>query len=223
QKSATKGIRCDSWRSKSALIGVAIIAVVNRTMPPLATLGLIVLSFCGVVLVVTRGDISGFLDTPQHYAANLLILLGMTSWMVYTFGAVRFTTWSPLRYTTLTMCLGAITILTINAALFATHAIAVPSLDDIFFVVPHVLYMGLVAGMAGVLCWNIGNKLLPPLNAALFLNLVPLVAFAVSALIGILPTHIQIIGACVTVSALVLNNFYHRLPVRQPDMASSQQ
>lgn len=201
------------------LIGVLILAVVNRTLPPLATLGFIVLSFCGVVLVATRGDIAGLLNAPQSYAANLLILLGMTSWMIYTFGAARFAGWSPLKYTTLTMWFGLTTIVAINAALFATHAIAVPSIDDLVFIVPHVLYMGLIAGMVGVLCWNIGNKLLAPLNAVLFLNLVPLVAFVVSAVLGVLPTHIQIAGACITAAALIGNNLYPRLvKLRAPAM-----
>lgn len=202
------------------LLGVLILAVVNRALPPLATLGFIVLSFCGVILVVTRGDVGGFLNAPQNYAANLLILLGMTCWMIYTFGAARFATWSPLRYTTLTMCLGLTTILAINAGLFAVNAIAVPSAADLVFIVPHVLYMGLIAGMVGVLCWNIGNKLLAPLNAALFLNMVPLVAFAVSALLGVLPTHIQIFGACVTIAALIGNNLYPRLVMRRTPTVS---
>jgi len=193
------------------LLGVMILAVANRTLPSLATFGFIVLSLCGVIVVVTRGDIAGFLDAPQSYVANLLILLGMTSWMIYTFGAARFTTWSPLRYTTLTMCLGLTTVIAINAALFATHAIPVPRAADLIFIVPHVLYMGLIAGVVGVLCWNIGNKMLAPLNAVLFLNMVPLVAFIVSALLGVLPTSIQIIGACITVAALIGNNLYHRV------------
>lgn len=201
------------------LLGALILAVVNRTSPSLPTLGFIVLSACGVVLVVTRGDIGGLLNRPQNYAANVLILLGLTCWLIYTFGAARFTTWSPLKYTTLTMWFGLTTIVTINAALFATHAIAVPSADDLVFIVPHVLYMGLIAGMVGVLCWNIGNRLLAPLNAVLFLNMVPLVAFVVSAVLGVLPTHIQVVGACITAMALIGNNLYPRLAkLRAPAM-----
>jgi len=34
---------------------------------------------------------------------------------------------------------------------------------------PHLLYMSLVAGFIGVLSWNMGNKIITPLNGVLFI------------------------------------------------------
>jgi len=82
-------------------------------------------------------------------------------------------------------------------------------------VIPHLIYMALVAGLMAVLCWNIGNRIITPTNGVLFMDVVPVTAFLVSALNGVLPTHMQIIGAAITATALVLNNLNQRKMARQ--------
>jgi drug/metabolite transporter (DMT)-like permease len=192
------------------LLGVLIHSVIRRALPPRWTILLVLLSFSGVALVVTKGDIGGLLREPQHYSASALIIVGMICWLVYTFGAARFTTWSPLKYTTVTMCLSLLSMIAIDVVLLSTRVIALPSPSDLVFITPHVLYMSLIASLIGVLCWNLGNKILTPLNGVLFMDVVPITAFAVSAMTGVLPTAVQIVGACITGSALILNNLYLR-------------
>jgi drug/metabolite transporter (DMT)-like permease len=75
--------------------------------------------------------------------------------------------------------------------------------------------MALVAGAIAVLSWNMGNKIITPVNGVLFMNVVPVAAFAVSALSGIVPTPVQLAGAAITVAALVMNNLYQRQRVRR--------
>lgn len=145
-----------------------------------------------------------------NYSANALIVLGMALWLIYTFGAARFVRWSALKYTTMTMLFGLITIIAINAILALTHTIVLPGPADLLFILPHVLYMGLIASVVGVLCWNLGNRILTPLNGVPFMDVVPITAFTVSAITGVLPTRVQIIGACITGGALILNNLYLR-------------
>lgn len=192
------------------LLGVLINSAVQRVLPPRCTLPLVLLSFCGVALVVSKGDVGALLREPQHYAANALIVLGMVCWLIYTFSAARFTTWSILKYTTVTMWLGLTTIVAVNLVLFATRAVPVPSVADVASIVPQLLYMSLIASCIGVSCWNLGNKILTPLNAVLFMDVVPITAFIVSAAAGVIPTQLQIVGACITGAALVLNNVYLR-------------
>ncbi|MBR0895764.1 DMT family transporter [Bradyrhizobium tropiciagri] len=192
------------------LLGILIISVVSRVLPPLVTLSLVLLSFCGVALVITRGDLGGLLREPQNYSASALIVLGMIFWLVYTFGANRFAKWSALKYTTVTMSLGLTTVIAINAILVLTQAIALPTAADLLAVAPHLLYMSFISSVAGVLCWNLGNRILTPLNAVLFMDVVPITAFIVSAITGVVPTRAQALGACVTGAALILNNLYLR-------------
>jgi hypothetical protein len=42
------------------------------------------------------------------------------------------------------------------------------------------------------------------------MDVVPVTAFAISSAQGNLPTHIQVAGACLTATALILNNLYVR-------------
>ncbi|WP_066511956.1 DMT family transporter [Bradyrhizobium macuxiense] len=192
------------------LLGVLIISITRRVLPPIPTLLLVLLSFCGVALVITKGDIGGLLREPQNYSANGLIVLGMILWLIYTFGAARFVHWSALKYTTMTMVLGLSTIIAINAILVLTDTIVLPGTADALFILPHLLYMSLISSVVGVLCWNLGNRILTPLNGVLFMDVVPITAFTVSAMTGVLPTRVQIIGACITGGALILNNLYLR-------------
>jgi drug/metabolite transporter (DMT)-like permease len=150
------------------------------------------------------------LHEPQDYAANALIVLGALCWVIYTFGASFFKQWSPLRYTTMTIWLGLTTIIALNVALFAVHAVAVPTLAEVGAIAPHLLYMGLGAGFIGILSWNLGNRILTPLNGVLFMDVVPLTTFIVSALAGVIATPIQIAGGGMTCAALILNNLYLR-------------
>jgi drug/metabolite transporter (DMT)-like permease len=70
--------------------------------------------------------------------------------------------------------------------------------------------MSVIAGFVGVLGWNFGNKYLGPLNGVLFMDVVPVTAFVISALTGVVPAGMQFVGAALTALALVFNNLYLR-------------
>lgn len=197
------------------MLGLLVNSIVRRVLPPLYSFLFILLSFCGVALVVTKGDVAGLLHEPQDYLANALIVLGALCWVIYTFGATFFRQWSPLRYTTLTIWLGLTTIISLNVVLFAVHWVALPGAAALAGIVPHLIYMGLGAGFVGILCWNLGNRILTPLNGVLFMDVVPLTTFIVSALAGVIATPMQIAGACLTGAALILNNPYLRHRARR--------
>ena len=196
------------------MLGLLVNSVVRRILPPLYSFLFILLSFCGVALVVTKGNIAGLLSEPQDYSANALIVLGALCWVIYTFSASFFPKWSAFRYTTMTTWLGLTTIVAVNLLLFAAHAVPVPSAAALLAIVPHLLYMGLIAGFVGILCWNLGNKILTPLNGVLFMDVVPVTTFIVSSIAGVIPTRMQLAGACMTGAALVLNNLYLRRRLR---------
>ncbi|MCA8098362.1 DMT family transporter [Burkholderia contaminans] len=197
------------------MMGLLLNAVVRRVAPAPVSVLFVVLSFTGVALVITRGDVIAALNEPQHYAANALIIVGALCWVVYTFGAARFTRWSALKYTTFTTWLGLTTIVAVNLLLIVTHRIAAPSLAAVHAVLPHLAYMGPVAGFGAILLWMTGNRILGPMNGVLFMDIVPITAFAVSAFMGVVPNHAQIAGAALTGAALILNNLYLRRRARR--------
>ncbi|WP_414447857.1 DMT family transporter [Burkholderia sp. 22PA0099] len=201
------------------MMGLLLNALVRRTAPPLPSFLFVVISFTGVALVITRGDFLAALAAPQHYAASGLIVLGAFCWVVYTFGSAYFTRWSALKYTTVTTWLGLTTVISVNVLLVVTHAVAAPTLTAWWTITPHLIYMGPIAGFVAILCWISGNRILGPMNGVLFMDVVPVTTFAVSALTGVVPSGAQILGAAITASALVLNNLYLRRRARR--MAAS--
>src|SRR5579871_3993824 len=54
---------------------------------------------------------------------------------------------------------------------------------------------------AAVLLWKLGNKILTPLYGVLFMDVMPITAFAVSVLSDPVPARVQVLGACITRSA----------------------
>lgn len=193
------------------MLGLLVNWVLRKVVPPSYSIFFIALSFCGVALVVTKGDVGALLSAPENFSADILIFLGALCWVLYTIGGSFFPSWSPYKYTTVTTGLGLISVLFINIVLWLNGTIAIPSAQQLNMVAPHLAYMAFVAGFVGVLCWNIGNKILTPLNAVLFMDVIPLTAFLISAAQGVVPAHVQIIGASLTGIALVCNNLCVRM------------
>lgn len=199
------------------MLGLFVVWTLRKIRPPLLSFGFISLSFFGVVMVITKGNFNALISEPSNFAANIPLILGALCWVVYTVGATYFPQWSAYRYTTLTTLLGLTTVFVVVIVLACLGIIPRPSFSATLTVAPHLLYMALIAGFVGVLCWNIGNKIITPLNGVLFMDVVPITAFTVSTLSGVVPDSMQITGACLTASALVLNNFYQRLSMKNKE------
>jgi drug/metabolite transporter (DMT)-like permease len=183
---------------------------VYRTKPSPASCAFILLSALGVLLVVTDGRLGSLLSRSSNFRADALMFAGVCCWVVYTYGASAYPQWSPLKYTTISIGLSLTSMCAINAALFALGIIPIPSPATIAAVSPHLAYMAFVGAGIGVLSWNLGNKLLTPLNGVLFINIVPITAFVISALMGRPPSQMQVFGAALTCIALICNNLYAR-------------
>jgi drug/metabolite transporter (DMT)-like permease len=66
---------------------------------------------------------------------------------------------------------------------------------------------GIVISM---ICWNAGNQRIGPLNSVLFLNLMPVITFAIRAAQGARFQPVELLGAALVISSLMANNFYLR-------------
>ncbi|MDR3440145.1 DMT family transporter [Telmatospirillum sp.] len=215
QLSGSEGaLTASTMLATQPMLGLLVNWLLRKVVPPAYSFLFILLSFCGVVMVVTKGDVLALMREPQNFGANALMLLGALCWVVYTVGASFFPKWSPVKYTAYSTLLGLTSVITLNGIFFITGVVPVPSTEAITSVLPHLGYMAFVAGFVGVLCWNIGNRILTPLNGVLFMDVVPLTAFAVSAMQGVVPVHSQIVGAGTTGLALICNNLYLRYRTR---------
>jgi len=188
---------------------------IKRVPPRPLSFAFLTLSFVGVLLVVTKGNLDEAQRSTRHLVAAAIIVAGALCWVIYTIGGTFFTGWSPYRYTTLTTLLGLPGLIAINVVLVVSGHIAIPGPSQLKIAAPYLLYTAFVPGFLGVLFWNIGIRIVTPVNGVLFMDVIPVTAFAISAFQGVVPVRAQIIGVACTASAIIMNNLYVRSYARR--------
>ena len=179
------------------------------TKPARFTLGCIGLALLGVVLVVTKGQLT-FGQGDAELAGSALVLLGGLCWVVYTLGTPRLEGWSAWRITVLTMIPGGLTSLLITALLMGNGLLSLPDPHAIWSVRWELSYLSIGGVLVGMLAWNFGIRRVGPLNATLFINFMPVMTFAFRGFQGYRFAPIELLGAGLVVTALVANNFFLR-------------
>ncbi|WP_226528763.1 DMT family transporter [Metabacillus niabensis] len=192
------------------LISLIIISTAKKKRPNSIVLLSIFFSLIGTLLVVTKGDPEAFLSAGNNVVPMLWMLIGVICWVFYTLGANKFSGWSPLRYTTWSCVLGAISINLIVLAFSLFGILELPTLTLVKNVGLELGYMILFAGVLAVFCWNAGNKALTPTNGILFINLVPITTITISVIQGYQISSIEIVGTLIIISSLIMNNLYQR-------------
>lgn len=177
------------------------------------TVGCVAAAIGGVVLVVTKGSLTGVF-AGGSLLGDLLVFLGAVSWVIYTMAGWHFQGWSPLRMTVLTAIPGAIGLVTINAAVIGLGFAELPSFEAVWSVRWQLAYFIVFTVVLGVLGFNNGVKYLGALNTMLMLNLIPVIVFAIEARLGRRYEAIELAGAAVVIGALVANNLYMRRQAR---------
>ncbi|EHD1695402.1 AMP-binding protein [Vibrio vulnificus] len=201
------------------LISAVMMWTLKKARPSNFTILSIVLALFGVVLVITKGELSAL--SGGSLLPSLVILVGAFCWVTYTLGASYVSGYSVLRYTALSCFFGAFTIILV--AFFTnfagiTHA---PSLSQVLAVKWELIYLITFAGVIAVFSWNHGISTLGPINGVLFINMVPITAFTIGILRGETITNTEIYGAGITILVLVLNNIYSRLSSKPKTVSKS--
>ena len=165
----------------------------------------IAVAFFGVFTVITgwSTELSG---DPTELVGNAMIAMGAFCWVIYTISGERFSDWSVLRYTALTMLPGSLGHLCLVATLTVLGIVSTPTLAQwqaVAWQTGFLIFLGVLAAM---LMWNAGNKRIGSLNAMLFVNLIPVVTFVVQYWQGARFTPVELFGAALVVAALIANN-----------------
>ncbi|MEU7848846.1 DMT family transporter [Micromonospora parva] len=176
-----------------------------RPKPLLLVLSLVAL--VGVGLVITRGSLAGL---GQFGLGGLMMIGAVLGWAIYTHGASRFGEWTPLRFTTVTALAGTAAMLVLSIAADAVGWQHAPGAADLVAVTPQLAYAVLAGAVIAVLAWNTGVQRLGAANAALFMNLVPVTTFAVQIARGYRPEPVELVGAAITIAALIAANLAAR-------------
>lgn len=204
----------------SPLITLLATAALAKKAPSRVTVFFVLLALAGVLLVIGRGDPAAVINGGIN-GGDLLVLAGTASFVVYTLGARRFTDYSSLRYTALSASLGTITVIVVTEIATLAGLYGAPTLSDVEAIWWQLLYVIVIGALAAVLCWNEGVRRLGAPNAALFMNLVPIVAFAIAIVRGYQPDAAELGGAALTVAALIGANLAaRRQDTRRPVSAA---
>jgi drug/metabolite transporter (DMT)-like permease len=191
---------------------------VRGRKPNAVTLAATLVALAGAVLVITKGRLHG--AGGATLAADALVLAGVVCWIGYTMGASTLPQFSTLRYTALSMALGAVTVVLVTLAATLGGFAHAPAKSIVVAHVADIAYLSLVAGVLAVFAWNAGIAALGSANGVLFINLVPITAFAIGVAQGHRFGASEIAGALLVIGALVASNVAARLPVaRSPEFA----
>ncbi|MDQ8701135.1 DMT family transporter [Streptomyces sp. LHD-70] len=191
------------------LVTVIVLWIRTKKAPAPLALAFVVLALIGLTIVLGNGNplavFSGGLGT-----GGLLTLIGVICWVVYTTSAAQFPTWSPLRFTALSCLPGTISILAVTAVSQAAGWTGSFGVGDYAAAWWQILYVAIPATAVAILTWNIANRNLGPANGVLFINLVPVTAFVVSAFQGHAPTGAELTGICLVIVSLLGANIAGR-------------
>jgi drug/metabolite transporter (DMT)-like permease len=163
----------------------------------------ILLSFAGLYLIINNSFSANTLTLgSQTLFGDLLMLGGALSWAVYTLlSKPLLARYSSLTYTTWSMAAGAplILLLGVPDLLQTNFAAVAPSVWVIMF------FSAMLAISIGYVIWNNGVHVLGQSRTAVYSNVIPVVAFALSVvLLGEPVTAAKVVGAAVVLVGVTI-------------------
>lgn len=191
------------------MISILIMWVFKNSKPMKYNIASMLLALIGAILVITNGKLSFLFSLKDSIIPLLFILIGVIGWVIYTMGGNQFNGWSTLRYSTLTCILG--TSVSGIITLFATVlGLSVPTAEVMQSIYGEMIFMIIFPGAIALLSWNLGIKLLTPINGILFINLVPITTLAIVFIQGGSLSSFELLGTFLVIYALIQNNYYQR-------------
>lgn len=193
------------------LLSVLVNWIYRSIKPTVVSVISMIIAALGVFMVVTKGNPSALLSGNNTLLAVMLILFGALCWVIYTAGGADFPKWSILRYSTLTTLYGVASVIVVLVIATSLGWLSFPTIRSIGSVSSALIYMITLAGVIAVFAWNLGNRLIGPINGILFMNLVPITSFIISITNGYKVSVFELLGCTITIAALISNNIYGRI------------
>lgn len=161
----------------------------------------IIVSFCGVLLVVTKASVQNLIQLSFN-TGDLLIIGATFCWAVYTIRGKRvMLEVSALAAAAIACSLGAVMLLPL--AVYQAH-----SGGWVWIYAPRawiaILYMSVFASALGYIWWYQGVQEIGSSRSAIFINLVPVSVLLMSMISGDLPSIPQISGAAFVLTGVYL-------------------
>ena len=170
-------------------------------------IGSMIISFVGVLLVLSKGHIETLLSIAFN-KGDLLMVAAVCIWGLYSVSskwAMKYTT--PLKATLYSGIFGVLILFPFNVGQFE-----VENVDGAF--VQSILYTGIVSTVVCMLLWNIGVQKLGATTSGIFLNFNPIfTAILAFLLLGERMTWIQGIGSAIVITGCFLFTYFKGKPI----------
>lgn len=147
----------------------------------------ILVSFSGVIVIITQGNIGRLLHL-QVNKGDLLMLAAITVWTVYSILGKRLTKVPPITATASSALLA--TLILTPFALY--QGISFHNISGLALV--GVVYIVLFPSVASFIFWNLGVREIGAGKAGIFLNLIPVFTALISLALGEAVTLVQLTG-----------------------------
>lgn len=173
----------------------------ERRLPPSWTWAVAALALTGVAIVSGVAQSGG---AGASWQGDAIVFLGSLGWVVYTLGPAALPQLDSREYTAFTLL---VTLPVVYAAVAIADALGftqAPAAADWVAVMPQLLYVVLVPTVGAALTYNRGVRELGPVNAMLFINVVPISALAISIARGQHPGAAELAGSALVIAAIVV-------------------
>lgn len=191
------------------IMAVLVQRIAGGDLPGWRTSSCVLLAFLGVITVVTEWK-PDLLQSPKELLGDLMVLCGALCWVLYTFACGRYSHWSNLRLTSWSMMSGAAANSLVLVVLVTFGLFANPSADDWYQARYELIFLTYIGVLIGMFAWTTGSRRVGPLNAMLFTNLIPIATFFVRYMQGYRFSWLELGGAFMVITALLLQNLVLR-------------
>ena len=178
-------------------------AVAERRMPAPWTWGVALLALGGVLIV---SGVAGSHGANGSWHGDAIVFLSSLGWVTYTLGPSALPQMDAREYPLFSLLVALPAIFLAVAVAEVIGVAHTPAAAQWDAVIPQLVYTVLVPTVGAVLAFNRGVRELGPVNAMLFINVVPISALRISAARGQAPTHVELAGSALVIAAIVLQN-----------------
>lgn len=172
----------------------------------------IVLGLCGVLLVLTGGDLQRLL-TFSINAGELLIVGAITVWGFYTITARRLSV-PAITSTAVQVAMAAVVLVPFAAATGAGLPATAPEGWSLAYIV-------LFPSLGSYLLWNLALKRTTAANAGNYLNLIAVFTAVITVALGQPVTIPQVLGGILVISGVLLTSAGGKAPQRPKSSKST--
>jgi drug/metabolite transporter (DMT)-like permease len=162
-------------------------------------IGGFIISLLGVMVILTRGEITKLLST-EYNIGDLLMIAAILAWTFYSILAKKLTGLPPITTTAASSLLGTLILLPFAVSTWG-------EIGDIGLLsITGILYMALFPSVGSYLLWNISVRDLGASRAGITLNLIPVFTALIGFALGETITSAQLWGGLLVCTGVYLSS-----------------